>query len=163
MAVTGYVNYSYRWRTGFVAAASLTTVYEITNTTTFPVFADMGGLPSWTDPGSETNGAKWYNEGALAEKRLSSRTTFIGKPFVNWVFNGLTAQQLDFLLYNANYFNGEASMDSTVSTWNGTRNRWEIIHVISSRSIISEAAQPGYGIGAATRLTINHVYVADAP
>lgn len=163
MAVTGFENLSYRWSIGFIAAAALTTTFEITNTTTFPTFADMGGLDSWTDPGSENIGAKWYNEGVLVEKLLSSRATFLGKSFANWLFGGLTAQQLDFLLYDATYFNGAASMDSTISTWNGTRNRWEVVQVISSRDIISNAAEPGYGIGAATRLSIQHVVEQDAP
>lgn len=163
MAVTGFANLSYRWSIGFIATAALTTTFEITNTTTFPVFADMGGLESWKDPGSENIGAKWYNEGVLAEKALSGRSTFLGKPFVNWLFGPLTAQQLDFLLYDATYFNGEASMDGTISTWNGTRNRWEIVQVISTRDIISNAAEPGYGVGGATRLLIQHVVEQDAP
>ncbi|MHC4620645.1 MAG: hypothetical protein ACYTEQ_23095 [Planctomycetota bacterium] len=159
MAVTGYDNYSYRWRTGFVTAAALTTLYEITNTTTFPLFADMGGLSEWALPG----GTKWYNEGVLAEKQLSSRSTFLGKPWFQWPMPAVTAQQLDFLLYDATYFNGAASMDSTVSTWNSTRNRWEVVQVISSRDIISSAAEPGYGIGAAAGLVITHVVEQDAP
>jgi len=159
MAVTGYDNYSYRWRIGFVAAAALTTTYEIINTTTFPLFDDMGGLSSWALPG----GTKWYNEGALAEKQLSSRVTFIGKPWFIWPLPALTAEQLDFLLYDATYFNGAASMDSTVSTWNGARNRWEIVQVISSRDILSDAATPGYGIGAASVFQITHVVQQDAP
>lgn len=163
MAVIGYENYSYRWRKGFVSAASLTTTYEITNTTTFPVFADMGGLASWVDPGSQNIGAKWYNEGTLTERRLSGRTTFLGKQYFTWVFGGLTAQQLDFLLYHVNYFDGQATMDSTLSTWNGSRNRWEIVQAISTRDIISIAATAGYGKGAASRLLITHIVEQDAP
>jgi len=163
MAVTGFENLSYRWSIGFIAAAALTTTFEITNTATFPVFVDMGGLDSWVDPGSENIGAKWYNEGVLTEKSLGGRSTFLGKPFVNWLFGGLTAQQLDFLLYDATYFNGAASMDSTISTWNGTHNRWEVVQVISTRDIISSAAESGYGIGGAARLLIQHVVEQDAP
>lgn len=162
MAVTGYANLSYRWSIGFITAAALTTDFEITNTDTFPIFSDMGGL-SWTDPGSESPGAKWYNEGVLAEKLLSGRATFLGKPFVNWLFGGLTAEQLEFLLYDETYFAGAASMDSTISTWNGSHNQWEVVQVISSRDIISNTAEPGYGKGGAARLLITHVKEQDAP
>lgn len=163
MSVIGYANSSYRWSIGFITAAALTSTFEIANTTTFPVFADMGGLDSWKDPGSESIGAKWYNEGVLAEKLLSGRSAFLGKPYVNWLFGGLTAQQLNFLLYDVTYFNGSASMDSTISTWNGTRNRWEIVQAISTRDIISSAAEAGYGTGGASRLLIRHVVEQDAP
>lgn len=154
MAVTGYDNYSYRWRTGFVNAAQLTATYAISN---FTRFADMAGR-KWFDP----EATSWFNEGSQFELALNGDASFLGLQTVQWVFVGLTSQMLDYVLYNASLFNGAASMDSTIGTWNGTRNRWEVVWTKSRRGLISEIAEPGYGRGA-LRLTIDHLVTQDAP
>jgi hypothetical protein len=154
MAVTGYDNYSYRWRTGFVNAAQLTATYEIAQ---FPTFADMGGH-EWFNP----EGTSWFDEGAQAELTLGGDANFLGLQTVTWTLKALTPEMLNYVLYNAAYFNGAASMDSTLSSWNGTRNRWEIVWAKTSRDIISAFGEPNFRRGSQT-LVINHIVQQDAP
>jgi hypothetical protein len=154
MAVTGYVNSTYRWRTGFVNESALTSSYNITS---FPRFDDMGGH-KWFNP----EGTSLFNQGALTEQTLAGDASFVGLQNVDWVLPGLTAEMLNYVLNNAALFNGAASMDSTISTWNGGKNRWEVVWVKSRIGTVSESGEPGFERGL-LRLTISHLVLQDAP
>jgi hypothetical protein len=154
MATTGYDNLTYRWRTGFVNAAQLTSDYDITS---FPYFSDKA-LHQWFNP----EGNPPYDEGALAELTLGGDANFVGLESARWILAGLTPEMADYICNNAALFNGAASMDSTISTWNRTSNQWEIVWAKTRRSIQSEAGEAGYNRGL-LRLTINHLVQQDAP
>jgi len=154
MAVTGYANSTYRWRTGFVNEAQLTSTYNITS---FTRFADMVGT-KWFKP----EGNNLFNQAALTEETLIGDATFLGEANLDWVLAGLTPQMVNFILQDASLFNGAASMDSTISTWNAGKNRWEVVWVKSRVGIISEAGEAGYNRGLRA-LTINHLVLQDAP
>jgi len=155
MAVVGYTNYSYRWRSGFVNAAQLTDTYALRN---FPRQTDMGSSVDWLDP----QGTNTYNRAAMTELSLYGRAKFLGIPNFTWSLPSLTPQMTDYLLHNAAYFDSAAYLDSTVSTWNGARDRWEIIWAIASLGTISEMAQTGFQRGFRL-LTINFRVEQDAP
>jgi hypothetical protein len=154
MAVTGYANSTYRWRVGFVNEAQLTSAYNITS---FTRFDDMGG-ENWMNP----EGTSLFNEGALAEPTLAGDANFLGLQNVDWTLVGLTPEMLNYVLQNAALFNGAASMDSTISTWNGSKNRWEFVWTKTRRGIVSESGEPGYNRGL-LRLNISHLVLQDAP
>ena len=155
MAVTGYLNYSYRWRSGFVNASQLTIAYALRS---FPRQTDMGGLIDWLDP----EGTNTYNRSVLTEMTLSGRSKFIGNANFSWTLARLTPQMADYLLYNAAYLNGASYLDSTVSTWNGARDRWEIIWAIGTIGTVSESFQTGYNRGFRS-MTIPFRVEQDAP
>ncbi|NIN36634.1 MAG: hypothetical protein GTO60_16685 [Gammaproteobacteria bacterium] len=68
----------------------------------------------------------------------------------------------DYILYNAAYFNGEAFLDSTVSTWNGARDRWEVVWAIASIGTINESFETGFGVGFRS-MTVTFRVEQDAP
>jgi hypothetical protein len=154
MAVTGYANSTYRWRTGFVNASQLTSTYNITS---FPKFDDMGGHV-WFNP----EGIAPYNQGALSEQTLAGDANFLGLENVVWTLTGLTPEMVNYVLHNAALFNSAASMDSTISTWNRGANQWEVVWAKSRIGTLSEVAEVGYSRGL-LRLTINHLVQQDAP
>ena len=146
MAVTGYNNSTYRWRTGFVNESQLTSTYNITS---FTRFTDMG-TQQWFNP----EGNNLFDQGAITENTLAGGSTFLGLSNVVWKLPGLTPEMLNFILNDASLFNGGASMDSTISTWNGGKNRWEFVWVKSRVGIISESGEPGYNRGLRSQLLI---------
>ena len=155
MAVIGYDNSTYRWRTGFVNENQLTSTYDITG---FTRFADMAGT-KWFNP--EDNSL--FNQGALSEGTLGGDANFLGLQNVDWTLAGLTPQMLNFILNDASLFNGAASMDSTISTWNRNKNRWEFVWVKTAmRGVISDVGEAGYNRGLRA-LTVAHLVLQDAP
>ena len=151
MAITGFVNSTYRWRTGFVAGASLTSAYNITS---FPTFLyDRWYIPEFPTP---------YIQSAIVERGLDGSSSFVGKQNTSWTLVGLNSQMLDYVLNNAALFNGEASMDSTISTWNISKNRWEVVWAKTTIDIISGAGESGT-YHRLLRLKIDHLILQDAP
>jgi len=154
MAVVGYENLTYRWRQGFVNEAQLTATYNIT---AFAKTADMGSH-RWFNP----EGSNVYNQAAQIEATLAGSANFIGKAWFDWRLPGLSPQMLDFILYDATMFNGLARMNSTVSTWNGLRDRWEVVWTIAKVDIVSVAGETGFERGLRA-LVVNHIVQQDAP
>jgi hypothetical protein len=154
MAIIGYKNSNYAIRQGFVNAAQLTSTYYIRN---FVKTSDMGPHQWWNPEGNNL-----YNQGAIAERTLNGGRNFTGNPFFSWRLPGLTPQMLNFWLYDATMFNGSAQMDSTVGTWNGLRDRWEIVWAVASVGIVSESGEPGFYRGLRA-LNVDFVVKQDAP
>lgn len=154
MAVTGYENLDYRWRQGFVNAAQLTATYNLVD---FARVADMSGY-AWLRP----EGSNIYNQAAVMENTLRGGAKYVGRPFFRWRLPRLTPLMTDFILYDATMFNGEAEMDSTVSTWNGARDRWEVVWAIATANIIETAGQTGFYHGFAA-LNVDFTVLQDAP
>lgn len=155
MAVTGYANSTYRWRTGFVNENQLTSTYNLTS---FTRFDDMKGT-KWFNPEDDNP----FPEGAVVEGTLGGDFSAGGLAAVDWKLAGLTPQMVNFVLNDASLFNGAMSMDSTISTWNTRDNRWEFVWVKTARrGLISEVGEFGYNRGLRA-LTISHLVLQDAP
>jgi hypothetical protein len=127
---------SYRIRKGWVNAVELTEAYQITS---FAKQTDQG-KSDWLIPVNESS---VYNQAAENVRALGGGARFNGRANFVWELNGLSPGMMLFLKDDATMFEGKASEQFTVETWD-RQGLWRIVWAWGYWDIASNAGTPGY-------------------
>lgn len=156
MTFTPYEDGSYRIRRGWHNAPELTDEYEFTR---LPRLEGQGRY-RWLPPVDQSSVFDQAGEHLIS---LGGVARFQGQPRFAWQLAGLRAVMLHYLLYDAAFFDGQASALFTVMTWDRA-GTWHVVwctgyaRLLSDATLDNRAYKRGY-----RRFEIEFTVERDAP